>query len=249
MIMMMVMLCMTGCGSQKEDEKLFLAAASSLEKVFTEELIPMFEEENPGICIEGTYDSSGKLQTQIEEGLKADIFMSAAVKQMTALDETGFMDSGSIVNLLENKLVVIVPAEGESPVSGYADFSEAEKPAIGDPESVPAGQYAREVLTNLGIWETIEAKASLGTNVTEVLNWVAEGSADAGIVYATDAAGNTAVRVLEEAPEGTLESPVIYPVGILKNTDEKEAAELFLEFLQSEEAIRVFENYGFARMK
>ena len=107
------------------------------------------------------------------------------------------------------------------------------------------GQYSEEALTNLGLWEEVSAKASFGTNVTEVLNWVAEGSADAGIVYATDAATTDKVKVVAEAPAESLAEPAIYPVGVVTASANKEAAQKFVEFLQSEEAIKVFEEYGF----
>jgi len=119
---------------------------------------------------------------------------------------------------------------------------------VGDPESVPAGQYAKESFENLGIWADVEAKASLGTNVTEVLSWVAAGSADAGVVYATDAASNENVRVVAEAPEGSV-SKVIYPIGIIKTTTKPEAAQTLADFLQSDEALTIFEKYGFSANK
>jgi molybdenum ABC transporter, periplasmic molybdate-binding protein len=230
---------------QKVEGELFIAAAASLEYAYTEELIPMFREQYPNITVTGTYDSSGKLQTQIEEGLEADIFMSAATKQMQDLLEQEFIEADSVVELLENKIVLIIPANVESKIAVFEEIANAEVVAIGDPESVPAGQYAKEALTSLGLWDMVEGKASLGTNVTEVLNWVAEGSADAGIVYATDAATTAEVKVIAEAPEGSLATKVIYPVGMLADSEQKETARLFIEFLQSEEAIKVFEEYGF----
>lgn len=249
-LLMAGVLMLTGCKGQqvkKEDTKLLIAAAASLEYSFTDELIPMFEEKNPNIKVEGTYDSSGKLQTQIEEGLQADVFMSAATKQMNALQEEKMIDSDSVVPLLENKIVLITRKENADKFSKFDDIISADKIAVGDPESVPAGQYAKEALTSLGLWDTVEGKASFGTNVTEVLNWVSEGSADVGIVYATDAATTDAVAVIAEAPEGSLSEKVIYPVGIVSGSENKEAAQLFVDFLQSEEAMKVFEAYGFTK--
>lgn len=230
----------------EEETTILVAAAASLKYSYDNELIPMFEAANPGIKVEATYDSSGKLQTQIEEGLEADVFMSAAVKQMAALKDENMIDADSIVDLLENKIVLIVPEGSEPKVTGFEDITGAGIIAVGDPESVPAGQYAKEVLTSLGLWEAVEAKSTKGTNVTEVLNWVAEGSADAGIVYATDAATTPRVTVIAEAPEGSLAQKVIYPAGIVSASGNKEAAQKFVAFLQSEEAIAVFEQYGFA---
>ena len=237
----------------KEEEKadlgeqsILVAAAASLKNAYEDELIPMFEEQYPGVTVEGTYDSSGKLQIQIEEGLEADVFMSAAVKQMKALDEEGMIASDTIVDLLENKIVLIVPAGSDSKIDSFEKIGDAASIALGDPESVPAGQYAKEALTNLNVWDSIQDKVSFGTNVTEVLNQVAAASADAGIVYATDAASMAdQVTVVAEAPEGSLEKKVIYPVAVVKATAHEDAAKAFVDFLQTPEAIKVFEAYGF----
>lgn len=237
----------------KEEEKadlgeqsILVAAAASLKNAYEDKLIPMFEEQYPGVTVEGTYDSSGKLQTQIEEGLEADVFMSAATKQMKALDDEGMIASDSIVNLLENKIVLIVPAGSDSKIDSFEKIGDAASIALGDPESVPAGQYAKEALTNLNVWDSIQDKVSFGTNVTEVLNQVVAASADAGIVYATDAASKAdQVTVVAEAPEGSLEKKVIYPVAVVKATTHEDAAKAFVDFLQTPEAIAVFESYGF----
>lgn len=228
------------------EQSILVAAAASLKNAYEDELIPMFEEQYPGVTVEGTYDSSGKLQTQIEEGLEADVFMSAATKQMKALDEEGMIASDTIVNLLENKIVLIVPTGSDSKIDSFEKIGDAASIALGDPESVPAGQYAKEALTNLNVWDSIQDKVSFGTNVTEVLNQVAAASADAGIVYATDAASKAdQVTVVAEAPEGSLEKKVIYPVAVVKATTHEDAAKAFVDFLQTPEAIAVFESYGF----
>ena len=231
-----------------EETEILVAAAASLKNAYEEELIPMFEEQYPGVTVKGTYDSSGKLQTQIEEGLEADVFMSAAKKQMKALDEEGMIDSDSIVDLLENTIVLIVPTGSDKGIQSFEDIVKADSIALGDPASVPAGQYSEEALTNLGLWDQIQDKTSFGTNVTEVLNQVAAGSADAGIVYATDAASMAdQVEVVAEAPEGSLKTKVIYPVAVVKDSANAEVAANFVEFLTSDEAMKVFEAYGFSK--
>ena len=230
-----------------EETEILVAAAASLKNAYEDKLIPMFEEANPGVTVKGTYDSSGKLQTQIEEGLEADVFMSAAKKQMTALDEEGMIASDTITDLLENKIVLIVPTGNEKKLEKFEDIENADSIALGDPASVPAGQYAQEALTNLGIWDKIQDKVSFGTNVTEGLNQVAAASADAGIVYATDAASMAdQVEVVAEAPEGSLAKKVIYPVAVVKGTAHEEVAKEFVAFLQTDKAITVFEEYGFS---
>lgn len=234
--------------TEGEPVEILVAAAASLKNAYEEELIPMFEEQYPGVSVEGTYDSSGKLQTQIEEGLEADVFMSAAEKQMKALDEEGMIASDTITNLLENKIVLIVPEGSSAGLASFEDIEKAGLIALGDPASVPAGQYAQEALTSLGIWDKIQDKVSFGTNVTEVLNQVAASSAEAGIVYATDAASmSDQVEIVAEAPEGSLQKKVIYPVAVVKDSAHQEEAGNFVEFLKSEEAMKVFEEYGFTK--
>lgn len=240
----------SGCSSNEpsntsKEATITIAAAASLKNCMDDKLIPMFNEKYPNIKVQATYDSSGKLQTQIEEGAEVDVFMSAAIKQMNELNNEGLIEDNSIVHLLENKIVLIVPKGSNKEIKSFNDILKSDKIAIGDPESVPAGQYAKELFENLKIWDEVSAKASLGTNVTEVLNWVAEGSADSGVVYSTDAASNDKVKIVLEAPEGSV-SKVIYPVGIIKASKNKEEAKNFTDFLQSEQAMKVFESYGFS---
>lgn len=231
-----------------EQTELLVAAAASLKNAYEEELIPMFEAKNPGVTVKGTYDSSGKLQTQIEEGMEADVFMSAAPKQMNALDEEGMIASDTVTNLLENKIVLIVPSDSKEELASFEDIGKAASIALGDPASVPVGQYSQEALTNLGIWDKIQDKVSFGTNVTEVLSQVAAASADAGIVYATDAYSMAdQVKIVAEAPEGSLKKKVIYPVAVVKGTAHEGEARAFVDFLQTDEAMKVFESYGFSR--
>ena len=223
-----------------------LAAAASLKNAYDKDLIPMFEKKYPGVKVTPTYASSGDLQSQIENGLKADVFMSAANKQMNKLANESLIDNTTNVQLLENKVVLIVPKDSKLNITSFDDLKNVNGTiAIGDPESVPAGQYAKEALTNLGIWNSTESKLSLGTDVTAVLNQVAQGSADCGIVYSTDAKSNADVKVVCEAPENALKTPVIYPVAMLKDPAHPEAAKEFMNFLQTKEAKDVFVDYGF----
>lgn len=232
--------------SNLSGQEVNLAAAASLKNVYDEKLIPMFEQKYPGVKVTPTYASSGDLQSQIENGLEADVFMSAANKQMNALANKSLINNDTNVQFLENKVVLIVPKDSSANISSFDDLKKVNGTiAIGDPASVPAGQYGKEVLTNLGIWNATESKMSLGTSVTAVLNQVAEGSADCGIVYATDAKSNDKVKVVCEAPEGSLKTPVIYPVAELKNPKHPEAAKAFMEFLKTKEAKDVFVEYGF----
>ena len=233
-------------GPNLNGQEVNLAAAASLKNVYDEKLIPMFQEKYPGVKVTPTYASSGDLQSQIENGLEADVFMSAANKQMNNLAQKGLVDNKTNVQFLENKVVLIVPKDSKANISSFEDLKKVNGTiAIGDPESVPAGQYAKEAMTNLGVWNDTQSKLSYGNSVTAVLNQVAQGSADCGIVYSTDAKSNNGVKVVCEAPDNALKTPVIYPVAQLNNTKHPDAAKAFMDFLQTKEAKDVFVEYGF----
>ena len=231
--------------------KILVAAAASLQATFDNGLIPLFEKENPEITVEGTYASSGDLQQQIESGLDADVFFSAATSNMDTLTEEKLIDEDTVVDLLKNDVVLITPKDSKLGIKSFKDITKADTIAIGDPESVPAGKYAKEILTNLGVYNEVEKKASLGASVTEVLSWVAEGSADAGIVYATDAqtentnGDDKEVEVVATAEDSMMQTPVVYPVGVVSASTHKDEAKAFEDFLQTDEAKAILEKAGF----
>lgn len=233
------------------NSKILVAAAASLQATFDNELIPLFEKENPEITVEGTYASSGDLQHQIESGLDADVFFSAATSNMDTLAEEKLIDEDTVVDLLKNDVVLITPKDSKLGIKSFKDITKADTIAIGDPESVPAGKYAKEILTNLGVYNEVEKKASLGASVTEVLSWVAEGSADAGIVYATDAqtentnGDDKEVEVVATAEDSMMQTPVVYPVGVVSASTHKDEAKAFEDFLQTDEAKVILEKAGF----
>lgn len=233
------------------NSKILVAAAASLQATFDNELIPLFEKENPEIAVEGTYASSGDLQHQIESGLDADVFFSAATSNMDTLAEEKLIDEDTVVDLLKNDVMLITPKDSKLGIKSFKDIIKADTIAIGDPESVPAGKYAKEILTNLGVYNEVEKKASLGASVTEVLSWVAEGSADAGIVYATDAqtentnGDDKEVEVVATAEDSMMQTPVVYPVGVVSASTHKDEAKAFEDFLQTDEAKAILEKAGF----
>lgn len=233
------------------NSKILVAAAASLQATFDNELIPLFEKENPEITVEGTYASSGDLQHQIESGLDADVFFSAATSNMDTLAEEKLIDEDTVVDQLKNDVVLITPKDSKLGIKSFKDITKADTIAIGDPESVPAGKYAKEILTNLGVYNEVEKKASLGASVTEVLSWVAEGSADAGIVYATDAqtentnGDDKEVEVVATAEDSMMQTQVVYPVGVVSASTHKDEAKAFEDFLQTDEAKAILEKAGF----
>lgn len=227
---------------------LYVFIAASLSNAM-EEVADMFSKDQPNVNIIYNADSSGTLQTQIEEGAECDIFFSAATKQMTALKDGGYVVDGSVVDLLENQVVLIKGTGVETAVTGFDNVTSAASMALGN-EDTPAGQYAREIFTSLGnLEDVLTMEINECANVTAVLSAVSEQSNEVGVVYATDAASmSDSVEIVAAAPEGSME-PAIYPVGEISNVeataDEEMAAETFLSYLQSKEVLSVFEKYGF----
>ena len=216
-----------------------------------EEIQKDFNELYPNVIIYYSADSSGTLQTQIEEGARCDLFFSAADKQMDALTEEKLTKEDTVKDLLENKVVLIKPKDGETKVTGFENITDAANIALAG-EDVPVGQYSREIFKNLGIEDDVnKMEINEGKNVTDVLASVSEGSNEIGIVYATDAASVAdKVDIIAEAPAGSLETPVLYPVGLTEDAEASEseaaAADAFLAYLQTDDALKVFEEYGFA---
>lgn len=232
------------------DGEVYVFIAASLANAM-EEIQKDFNQKYPDVEIFYNADSSGTLQTQIEEGSRCDIFFSAAEKQMDALVEEKLAKEDSVVDLLENKVVLIKLKDAETKVTGFENITEAENLALAG-EDVPVGQYAREIFTNLEIMDQVEEmEINEGKNVTEVLAAITEGSNEVGVVYATDAASVAdQVEIIAEAPAEALKTPVLYPVGLTEDEEaseeEQAAAEAFLEYLQTEDALTVFEEYGFS---
>ena len=219
-----------------------------------EEIQKDFNETYPDVEILYNADSSGTLQTQIEEGARCDIFFSAADKQMDALVDEDLAKKDTVEDILENKVVLIKPKDGETKVTGFENITDAANIALAG-DSVPVGQYSREIFDNLGITDEVnKMEINEGKNVSEVLAAVSEGSNEIGIVYATDAASVAdKVDVIAEAPADALKTPVLYPVGLIEDKEASEddtaAAEAFLEYIKSDDAMKVFEKYGFTAYK
>ena len=219
-----------------------------------EEIQKDFNETYPDVEILYNADSSGTLQTQIEEGARCDIFFSAADKQMDALVDEDLAKKDTVEDILENKVVLIKPKDGETKVTGFENITDAENMALAG-EDVPVGQYAREIFNNLGIMDDVnKMEINECKNVTDVLAAVSEGSNEVGVVYATDAASVAdKVVIIAEVPADSRQTPVLYPVGLIEDKEASEdatkAAEAFLDYVESDAAIKVFEDYGFTAYK
>ena len=231
-----------------ENKDILVLAAASLTDVITE-LANNYKTET-GTTVTFSFASSGALQTQIEAGSPADIFFSAAQKQMDALQEKDLIDTDTRKDLLENKVVLISPTNSNLNIKSFTDMTNANvtKIGLGEPKSVPVGQYSEEILSNLSILDTVKQKAVYGSDVRNVLSWVRTGEVDCGIVYATDAQIANDINIIAEAPEGT-HKKVIYPIAIVKSSANKEEAKKFIDYISNDKAAEAFKNYGFTVIK
>ncbi|MBE4907551.1 molybdate ABC transporter substrate-binding protein [Bacillus luteolus] len=243
----------TGCSNLETDNEqkdkdiqvgLTISAAASLTDALNA-IKSKFEAKYPEIKITYNFGSSGTLQQQIIQGAPADLFFSAAEDKFYDLVEKGFITPDSGVDLVGNSLVLITPKENSKEIKMFEDLpSQGETISIGTPETVPAGNYAKEVLVKLGIWNSLEQKIVFAKDVRQVLTYVETGNVDAGIVYHTDALASAKIEIQEIAKEDT-HSPIIYPLGILKESKNPNEAKLFFDFMQTEEALSILESYGF----
>lgn len=263
-IVILVMFCLltvvfAGCGNtsqenssqkiEKQQEVYIIAAASMTDAI--KEIGANYEKEHPNVKLTYNFGSSGALQTQIEQGAPADVFISAAQKQMNALDEKGLIDKFTRKDLLENKVVLIVPKDSELALNDFADVAtdKVNKIALGEPKAVPVGQYSEEIFSNLKILDAMKQKAVYASDVRQVLGWVETGEVDCGIVYATDAAISDAaisdkVKVLMEAPENT-HKPVVYPIAMVNSSKNPDVAKDFIAYLSQDAQKNILAKYGF----
>lgn len=232
-----------------ESVELIVFAAASLTETLNA-IAETYSADHPGVTFRFNFDSSGTLKTQIEEGADCDLFLSAAQKQMNALQDENLINTNTRVDLLENKVVLAVPEGNPADIQSFEDIGTdpCKRIALGN-EDVPVGSYSVEILTNLGILDELESgnKITYGSNVKEVTTQVKEAAADCGIVYATDAfsAG------LETVDQATAEecSPVIYPAALTASTEHADEAQAFLDYLTTDDAAAIFASVGFAMVK
>lgn len=259
--------CLTGCGRTNTDtnadasektELVVFAAASMTETL--NQIKTDYEAQHKDITLTYNFDSSGTLKTQIQEGATCDVFISAAQKQMDQLDaskdnianpeQLDFINSDSRMDLLENKVVLVVPENNPKNINSFDDLkSKLESGdvllAMGNSD-VPVGQYTQKILQYWGLDEKALADAgeiTYGSNVKEVTTQVSEGSADCGVVYYTDAY-SAGLKIVGEATEEMC-GKTIYPAAVMKNSEHPEQAQEFLAYLSSDAAAKVFEKVGF----
>jgi molybdate transport system substrate-binding protein len=250
-VLLLMALLVGGCSKSESSNQpmesgkitLTVAAAASLQDA-AKEIKELYAGKHPEVEITYNFASSGTLQKQIEEGAPADLFISAGKKQMDALAEKDLIVTESRRDLLGNKLVLIAARD-----VALEDFDGLTSPSIkrismGTPETVPAGKYAQETLTSMQLYDRLLPKIVFAKDVRAVLNYVETGNVEAGIVYMSDTYGVDDIVVITTAPEES-HSPIVYPVAIVKGSQNQSAAQAFSEFLSSSEAAAVFTKYGF----
>jgi molybdate transport system substrate-binding protein len=220
-----------------------VCAAASFTDVF-KEIQPAFEKET-GIKLAVNYGSSGTLQKQIENGAPCDVFLSASTKQVDALISEKLVDSSTKSTFLKNKLVLVVSKEYASKIKTAADLTKYNvKIALGEPTTVPAGDYGKQALTNLKLWDPLQGKIVYEKDVKGTLNLVETGNAAAGIVYLSDTTGLKSSSMNEIFDEST-HKPIIYVSAIIKASKNQDAAKKFIEYLKSDSAATIFKKYKF----
>ncbi len=227
-------------------EELTVSAAISLKNAF-EEMGRQFEKSHPGVKVLFNFGASGDLARQIEAGAPVDLFASAALKDLDDLDRQGLIRPRSKTDFAGNTLVLIVPNNSPIPVKSFQNLRDEriQKIAIGNPKTVPAGKYAQEVLTRLQLWEVSKNKLILAENVRQVLDYVARGEVDAGLVYSTDA--RTRVNEIKTISTAPAEShqPILYPIGVVRVTKKEILSAEFIALVLSRNGKDILQRYGF----
>lgn len=244
---LLMLLSLAACGKEQEKTQIHVFAAASMTETLTE-IESRYEAAHSDIDLVFTFDSSGTLKTQIEEGAPCDLFISAAPKQMNALEELNMVNRDSRVDLLENRVALCVAEGNPADINSFDDLAEALAGgtvllAVGNGD-VPVGQYTQKIFAYYELDETaIAACLTYGSNVKEVTTAVAEGTADCGVIYATDAFSAGLTPVDTAAPE--MCGQVIYPAAVMSGAAHPDAAQVFLDYLKGPEASAIFESVGF----
>lgn len=242
-------LVVTGLSCSGDREELLVFSAASLTDVM-QEIGDRFNH-SEGIAVVFSFGGSTSLGQQIIRGAPADVFLSAGAGPMDRLDDRGLLRSDSRVDLLMNKLVLVAEPRraGRLGIKSLNDLAGANaRVAIADPELSPAGRYAKEAMQELGLWEKVEERVVYSPDVRAALAYVDTGNVDAGIVYETDARTEQGLQVIALLPVQS-HTPIVYPVAVVGSSSQTQAVDRFLEYVQSEEARRVFLEYGFSPLE
>jgi len=250
LISIVVLLPATEIGAGRDQQELTVSAAISLKNAF-EEIGKLFEAEHKGIKVDFNFGASGDLVRQIEGGAPVDVFASAAQKDMDEAEQKGLILPDSRVNFAGNSIVLIMPADSKIRIHTFHDLGlkQVGKIAAGNPKTVPAGRYAEEVFVHFKLLTAIKEKLIYAEHVRQVLDYVARGEVDAGVVYSTDAMVKARdIIIVSTAPKES-HQPIIYPVAVVRGTNNKTLAKAFVSLLISEEGKNVFRKHGFKLLK
>lgn len=232
----------TGCRPPSHPV-LTLSVAASLQDAMTE-VEAEYRHEHGAVEFRNNFGSSGTLAREIEQGAPVDAFLSAGKKPMDQLEAEGMLQPGTRSYFVRNSLVLIAPRG--STLQGFPQLvnNGVRLIALGDPASVPAGQYGKQTLDFFHLYDKLQSKIVLGKDVRQVLTYVETGNADAGLVYATDAQVSNQVRIVAVAPEDS-HDPIVYPLAEIKGSHHDDAIRAFISFLSSPPAQAIFERHGF----
>jgi molybdate transport system substrate-binding protein len=235
---------MVPAGPASAEKELTVSAAASLANAFPE-IGKKFEAANPGVKVLFNFAASGSLLQQIEKGAPVDVFASADQKTMDRAGEKSLIAPKTRQNFAGNRLVLVLPADSKLSVSGLAGLAKPEvaRISLGTPEAVPAGAYTKEALVAAGLWESLAPKYIYAENVRQALDYVGRGEVDAGFVFATDAAAAKAKVKVAATVENT--SPVLYPIAVVANAQNKDLGQKFIDLVRGEEGRRVLASFGF----
>lgn len=244
-------LLLVGCGSKRSGQppaaqvELTLSAAASLADVLNQ-VIPAYQKAHAGVTVHVNLGSSGVLANQIAQGAPVDVFISAGQDQVDRLVQGGQVDAAQVHAFVSNRLVLIVPAQGPQTVKAWADLasSQVRHVAIGNPAHVPAGKYAQATLQSLKLWDAVQPRLVLGEDVRQALQFVESGEADAGLVYATDAATSNKVKVVDKAPAGS-HPPIDYPIAMITASAHPRSAQALVDYLLGSQTAGVLRAAGF----
>lgn len=248
MPMLAAALLLSACGETSADssEELLISSASSLTDVMLS-AEKAFNQTHPDVEVAFNFGSSSKLRNQIEQGAPVDLFLSASAQDVDMLKKDGLVQEQTIQNFAENRLVLasVGQLEETDPVQLLKDSKGVV--AVGEPESVPIGFYTKKALSGIGVWDSLEGSLIFAKDARQVLSYIESGNAEMGVIYSSDAAQSTNLQTAIGLPQDGLE--IVYPAAIVEGTNNKEAAEAFLEFLMSEEGQELLEEYGFMPVK
>jgi molybdate transport system substrate-binding protein len=250
MAALLLLMSLSSTLSASPRKEITVSAAISLKNTF-EEIGRYYESRNRGTKIVFNFGASGDLMRQIEAGAPVDVFAPASPAEMDELEKRGLTTPGSRLNFAVNTMVLVVPAHARASVRSFSQLrsDSIRTIAVGNPKTVPAGQYAEEVFAYYKILGAIKNELILTGNVRQVLDYVARSEVDAGVVYSTDAMTRAKeVEIVATAPEQSHRS-VVYPIAVVKGTKKVEAAEAFISLVASDEGKKILKKYGFAAGK